>query len=86
MGSFWLQPSTETPVQCRTIASPTVLGLLKITSGEGFYRQQAGGTGERREIGCLCVLPDEGMLDVDSSILPASLCHGCVQSEGELYI
>lgn len=66
---------------------PTVLGLLKITSGEGFYRQRAGGRGERRQIGCLCVPPDsEGMLDVDSPILPASLCHGCVQSEGELYI
>lgn len=76
-------PPSAAPVRSRTVASATVLGLLIITFGEGFYRQQAGGRGGGA--GCLCVLPDrEGMLDRCwfSHSLPATLCHGCVQSEG----
>lgn len=52
------------PVRRRTVASCAGFGLLKITSGEGFYRRRAAGARERREIGCLCALPDcEGTLD-----------------------
>lgn len=60
-------PAFTAPVQCNSGAEqlPSLLfgGFLKITSGEGFYGQQAGKTREQREIGCLCVLSDhEGIL------------------------